>query len=83
MSIELGQEIEAVLRSEAASRGMDVDALIVAVVRAYLDGLSHMETDPAESLWASGIAREWTEDLADQRQDIYTLADGQPVNAPG
>lgn len=31
--------------------------------------------------WTAGIAREWAEDLADPRQDVYTLADGEPVDA--
>lgn len=30
-----------------------------------------------------GAAREWSDDLGDPRQDIYTLHDGQPVNASG
>jgi hypothetical protein len=29
--------------------------------------------------WAEGVAREWAEDLADVRQDIYTPDDGEPV----
>lgn len=29
----------------------------------------------------SGIAAEWTEDLSDVRQDIYTLEDEEPVGA--
>jgi hypothetical protein len=32
--------------------------------------------------WASGIAKQWADELGDSRQDIYTLEDGQPVNAP-
>jgi hypothetical protein len=40
------------------------------------------EEDDAGLAWASGVSREWAEELADPRQDIYTLADGQPVNAP-
>ena len=31
--------------------------------------------------WMEGIAREWSDDLGDPRQDIYTLDDGLPVNA--
>ncbi len=31
--------------------------------------------------WARGIAREWAEELGDAREDIYTLADGEPVDA--
>lgn len=40
------------------------------------------EEDEAGAAWANGINKEWTEELKDARQDIYTLADGQPVNAP-
>jgi hypothetical protein len=36
--------------------------------------------DEAGVQWSSGIAREWAEDLADPRQDIYTLDDGEPVD---
>jgi len=32
--------------------------------------------------WARGIAKEWANDLADPSQDIYTLHDGQPLDAP-
>ena len=32
--------------------------------------------------WAGGTANEWADELRDSRQDIYTLEDGQPVNAP-
>jgi hypothetical protein len=39
--------------------------------------------DPAGSQWASGVSREWAEELSDSRQDIYTLADGEPVNEAG
>ncbi len=37
--------------------------------------------DEAGSLWAQGIASEWSAELSDPREDIYTLDDGQPVNA--
>ena len=37
--------------------------------------------DDAGGLWADGIAAEWSAELADPREDIYSLADGQPVNA--
>ena len=39
--------------------------------------------DPAEAVWQTGVAREWAEDLADERQDIYDLSDGQPVDEAG
>ena len=38
--------------------------------------------DEAGSMWAPGIAAEWSAELQDPREDIYTLDDGQPVNAP-
>lgn len=41
------------------------------------------EEDAAGSAWTRGIAREWADELADSREDIYTLDDGQPVNAAG
>ena len=39
------------------------------------------EEDDAGAAWTRGPAAEWADDLGDPRQDIYTLADGQPVNA--
>jgi hypothetical protein len=35
--------------------------------------------DDAADAWMTGIAREWADDLNDPRQDIYTLADGEPT----
>ena len=32
--------------------------------------------------WQQGIAKEWGNELGDARQDIYTLEDGQPLDAP-
>jgi len=40
------------------------------------------EEDEAGSAWAGGISAEWSADLSDPNQDIYTLDDGEPVNAP-
>ena len=40
------------------------------------------EEDEAGAAWAAGVAREWSAELSDPDQDIYTLDDGQPVNAP-
>lgn len=37
--------------------------------------------DEAGGVWAHGIAAEWSADVGDPQQDIYTLDDGQPVNA--
>ena len=38
--------------------------------------------DEAGAIWAHGIATEWSAELQDSREEIYTLDDGQPVNAP-
>jgi hypothetical protein len=40
------------------------------------------EEDEAGGIWGQGVAKEWAHELGDTRQDIYTLEDGQPVNAP-
>jgi hypothetical protein len=40
------------------------------------------DEDEAGLAWAGGISTEWLEELSDGQQDIYTLDDGQPVNAP-
>lgn len=40
------------------------------------------DEDDAGLAWANGIAKQWADELQDSRQDIYTLEDGQPVNAP-
>jgi hypothetical protein len=32
--------------------------------------------------WAHGVDREWLDELRDSQQDVYTLEDGQAVNAP-
>jgi hypothetical protein len=40
------------------------------------------EEDEAGLAWAGGISAEWSAELADPNQDICTLGDGQPVNAP-
>ncbi len=40
--------------------------------------LPEEDVDEADT-WAAGIAREWADELGDSEQDIYTLADGEPV----
>lgn len=40
------------------------------------------DEDDAGIAWAQGVNGEWLDQLRDQRQDVYTLEDGQPVNAP-
>jgi len=36
--------------------------------------------DEAGDTWMTGIAREWSDELGDPGQDIYTLEDGEPVH---
>lgn len=40
------------------------------------------EEDEAGVAWTRGLAAEWADDLGDPQQDIYTLEDGQPIDAP-
>jgi hypothetical protein len=40
------------------------------------------DEDEAGTAWPQGVAKEWSDELRDSRQDIYTLEDGQAVNAP-
>ena len=35
----------------------------------------------AEAVWMRAIAHEWREELTDSREDIYTLEDGEPIDA--
>ena len=37
------------------------------------------QEDDAGDAWMAGISQEWADDLNDPCQDIYTLADGEPV----
>lgn len=37
--------------------------------------------DETEDAWMSAVSREWNEQLSDVRQDIYSLEDGDPVDA--
>jgi len=39
------------------------------------------DEDEAGIAWLHGVANECADELSDARQDIYTLDDGQPVNA--
>jgi hypothetical protein len=40
------------------------------------------EEDEAGLAWDAGVSSEWSAELSDPEQDIYTLNDGQPVDAP-
>ena len=39
------------------------------------------DEDEAGSSWEAGISSEWSSELNDSAQDIYTLNDGQPLDA--
>ena len=34
-----------------------------------------------ETGWLRGMAREWAAELGDEREDLYTLEDGEPIHA--
>lgn len=38
------------------------------------------DEDESGAAWMSGIGGQWADDLSDARQDLYTLADGEPVD---
>lgn len=40
-------------------------------------------SEDADAAWMRGVAHEWRADLADPREDIYTLDDGEPIHAAG
>jgi hypothetical protein len=40
----------------------------------------HSQEDDAGAAWAAGVSQQWTDELADTRQDIYTLDDGEAVD---
>jgi hypothetical protein len=40
------------------------------------------DEDEAGALWSLGISELWRDELSDPRQDIYTLEDGRPADAP-
>jgi hypothetical protein len=39
------------------------------------------DEEDASNAWEQGVAREWADELADERQDIYTINDGEPIHA--
>ena len=40
------------------------------------------EVEEVNSVWMQALSREWREELADPREDIYTLEDGDPIGEP-
>jgi hypothetical protein len=41
------------------------------------------DEDDAGNAWEHGVLREWSDELADPRQDFYGLNDGEPIVATG
>lgn len=41
------------------------------------------EEEQADNVWMRAIAAEWSEDLSDTRQDLYSLDDGLPREGAG
>lgn len=39
--------------------------------------------DDAAAAWELGVANEWSAELSDTREDIYTLNDGEPLHGCG
>lgn len=39
------------------------------------------DEDESGAFWPWDVSRAWSDDLVDPRQDIYTLADGKPIDA--
>jgi len=35
----------------------------------------------ADETWMRLVAHEWAQEIADEREDIYTVSDGEPVDA--
>ncbi len=40
-----------------------------------------LDEDDSGQNWSVGVAREWVAELADTREDIYTLSDGRATDA--
>ena len=73
-AIELVGEID----EQHQLRASVPDNLPVGPVRVFV---LPSDEDESVAVWAQGLAREWADELSDSRQDLYTLADGQPVDA--
>ena len=39
------------------------------------------DEDDVGAFWSWDVSQAWNDELGDVRQDLYTLADGQPVDA--
>ena len=43
--------------------------------------LIRLDEDEAGAFWSYGVSQAWSDELGHVRQDLYTLDDGQPVDA--
>lgn len=75
-ALELMAEVDAQRRVQLVLP----ESVLPGIVRVIVLTPETLEEE-AEATWMSGIAREWAGELADERQDIYTLEDGEPVDA--
>ena len=55
------------------------ESLVPGTVEILLQVPSTPDADSARD-WTTGVAREWADELADARQDIYSPDDGEPVD---
>ncbi len=38
------------------------------------------QDDDAGIAWMAGVGRQWADELGDDRQDIYSISDGDPID---
>ncbi len=57
------------------SRAEDLPPGCSRLIRALSD------EDDVGAFWSWDVSQAWNDELGDVRQDLYTLADGQPVDA--
>ena len=55
------------------------DTVVPGTVEVLIKVHSAQEAQSARD-WTTGVAREWADELADIRQDIYSPDDGEPVD---
>jgi Family of unknown function (DUF5678) len=84
MSIQLAPDIEAVVRAEAAARGMDVDSLIATAVGAYLrDAAAATPTSRRASSRDRSAEMTWASSPEAQYFGKWVVLEGNHVVASG
>ena len=73
--------LEAIRRMPDGSSMEDLIAALTARFRRVTDA-EWASDDPTEDEWLHFSARGLAAELADPREDIYTLADGEPLDEP-